>query len=322
MHHYICRYSHPLHPWLYIGRCHGTSFDTTPEINSINPAYNDLLLESEVYYIELNSEDDAKLIERYLKGLFHPYINYGECKYSNEDMARACSIISKKNWIRYKGAVINGPRVNLSKRFVRYSRYTLTPIEHRVLMYILNAAQRETKKNQDIGQYTIYFDLDHFLSKICLSTNNISRSTAIGALLSLSVKRIDMFFLTDTRRIVGFIEKPILKNNIVGVSINQEFAKYCNLDSQITLDYNIIERFSCKYSAKIYEFVLANRKDDSFTWNCNTTTLNIAVRDLSSKMISDIRKSIWEINNKSDVFIDVTFNYRVDFSCRIKRNNI
>lgn len=80
MGHYVYRYIHPDYPWLYVGK---TDDDLTKRIkthqtcstDNIERRYLDLLNESSIYYIELNSSVQTDYVEKMLIDKYKPFLN-------------------------------------------------------------------------------------------------------------------------------------------------------------------------------------------------------------------------------------------------------
>lgn len=80
MGHYVYRYMHPDYPWLYVGK---TDDDLAKRIkthqtcstDNIERKYLDLLNESSIYYIELNSSVQTDYVEKILIDKYKPFLN-------------------------------------------------------------------------------------------------------------------------------------------------------------------------------------------------------------------------------------------------------
>lgn len=80
MGHYVYRYMHPDYPWLYVGKTDNsleTRIRTHNGSNSDNISrdYKELLLESTVYYIELENSLQTTYVEKLLIDKYKPYLN-------------------------------------------------------------------------------------------------------------------------------------------------------------------------------------------------------------------------------------------------------
>lgn len=76
---YVYRYIHPDYPWLYVGKTknlYGRIFthDNIKDDN-IDRQYEELLLESSTYYIELENYEQASMVELYLIDKYKPTLN-------------------------------------------------------------------------------------------------------------------------------------------------------------------------------------------------------------------------------------------------------
>ena len=76
---YVYRYVHPKYPWLYVGktknldsRIRQHDFGKT---DNIDRKYKDLLLESSIYYLELENSTQMTFTELYLIDKYNPYLN-------------------------------------------------------------------------------------------------------------------------------------------------------------------------------------------------------------------------------------------------------
>lgn len=87
---FVYRYAHPDNPWLYVGRtddlksrvlCHDTN-----STDNIDRKYEQMLRESTVYYIELDSKAQSVYVESFLIDKYQPLLNkqgiYDKSRYS------------------------------------------------------------------------------------------------------------------------------------------------------------------------------------------------------------------------------------------------
>ena len=77
---YIYRYMHPDYPWLYVGKNNNelkTRINQHDRSNAdnIDREYKTLLLESTVYYIELDNATQTNYVEQYLIDKYKPFLN-------------------------------------------------------------------------------------------------------------------------------------------------------------------------------------------------------------------------------------------------------
>ena len=80
MGHYVYRYMHPDYPWLYVGKTDGDlakriKTHQTCSTDNIERKYLELLNESSIYYIELNSSVQTDYIEKMLIDKYKPLLN-------------------------------------------------------------------------------------------------------------------------------------------------------------------------------------------------------------------------------------------------------
>lgn len=97
---YVYRYIHPEYPWLYVGktkslesRIRTHDFD---KCDNIDRKYAKLLLESSVYYLELENSTQMSFTELYLIDKYSPYLNKKE-KHNNESQME----LSIPKWKKY-----------------------------------------------------------------------------------------------------------------------------------------------------------------------------------------------------------------------------
>ena len=337
MGYYVYRYIHPLYPWLYVGKCNTNLRERlnkheSDSSDNIDRAHLKELKESSVYFIELDSEEESALVERYLISEHSPTLNirYENITESQKRMAK--ELIQRRNqykpgWVRFERARVYEKRITLGKRFVRMSEYSLTTIEQRAFMYILMKAN-EFRYNGDAGMLTIHFTLDDYFAHVITSRGGQSDRSAINALLSLCCKNIPITTYADKICVLhGFIDKPVIgANRLVGVQLNPLFASYCNMNNNIEYDANVVMKFTHKYSARLYEIMLAYKRDGMQKWTYTERDGNELARMMDTTKRSankSINEAIKEINDVSDINIELSQSViPATFVCTMKNRFI
>lgn len=333
MGYYVYRYIHPLYPWLYVGKCNTNLRERlnkheSDSSDNIDRAHLKELKESSVYFIELDSEDESALVERYLISEHSPMLNVRYENITESQKHKAKELIQRRNqykpgWIKFERSRVYEKRITLGTRFITTSEYSLTTTEQRAFMYILMKAN-EFRCNGDAGMLTIHFTLDDYFAHVITSRGGQSNRSAINALLSLCCKNIPITTSVGKRFILhGFIDKPVIgANRLVGVQLNPLFANYCNMNNNIEYDANIVMKFTHKYSARLYEIILAHKKDGMQTWAYTEYDSNKLVKMMcttkrnSGKSIND---AIKEINDVSDIHIELLQSVTaITFVCTMK----
>ena len=195
MGYYVYRYIHPLHPWLYVGKCNSNLRDRINKHESdpsdnISREHLKELKESTVYFVELDSEAESALVERYLINEHSPVLNIRYESLTVLQQYQAKELIKQHNqyhpgWTRFDRAKIYEKRITLSKQFIKKSRYSFSTVEQRAFMYVLMKAN-EFRYNGDAGMLTIHFSLDDYFAHVITSRGGQSNSSAINALLELA----------------------------------------------------------------------------------------------------------------------------------------
>lgn len=333
MGYYVYRYIHPLYPWLYVGKCNTNLRERlnkheSDSSDNIGRAHLKELKESSVYFIELDSEDESALVERYLISEHSPVLNVRYENITELQKHKAKELIQRRNqykpgWIKFERARIYEKRIALGKRFVKTSEYSLTTIEQRAFMYILMKAN-EFRYNGDAGMLTIHFTLDDYFAHVITSRGGQSNRSAINALLSLCCKNIPITASVGKRFVLhGFIDKPVIgANRLVGVQLNPLFASYCNMNNNIEYDANIVMKFTHKYSARLYEIMLAHKKDGMQKWTYTEYDSNRLTKMMCTTKRNSgksINEAIKEINDVSDIHIELLQNIvPATFVCTMK----
>lgn len=333
MGHYVYRYIHPLHPWLYVGKCNSNLRDRINKHESdpsdnISREHLKELKESTIYFVELDSEAESALVERYLINEHSPMLNVRYEGLTVLQRYQAKELIKRHNqyhpgWTKFDRAKIYEKRITLSKQFIKKSRYSFSTVEQRAFMYILMRAN-EFRYNGDAGMLTVHFSLDDYFAHVITSRGGQSSRSATNALLELACKRIPiMTSVGKEYELRGIIGKPVIgADRIVGVQLNPLFASYCNMTSQIDYNANTVMHFTHKYSARLYEIMLAYKPEGEQKWTYTAYDGNELAKMMattnrnSNKSIND---AIEEINNISDISIELQQNIiPATFVCTMK----
>lgn len=319
MGYYVYRYIHPLCPWLYVGKCNTNLRERlnkheSDSSDNIDRAHLKELKESSVYFIELDSEEESALVERYLISEHSPVLNVRHENITEHQKYKAKELIQRRNqykpgWIKFERSRVYEKRITLGRRFITTSEYSLTTIEQRAFMYILMKAN-EFRYNGDAGMLTIHFTLDDYFAHVITSRGGQSNRSAINALLSLCCKNIPITTSGGKKLVLrGIIDKPAIgANRLVDVQLNPLFASYCNMNNNIEYDANIVMKFTHKYSARLYEIMLSHKKDGMQKWtysehyNGELAEMMCTTKRNSGKPINE---AIKEINDISDINIEL-----------------
>ena len=215
-------------------------------------------------------------------------------------------------WTRFDRAKIYEKRITLSKRFIKNSRYSFSTVEQRAFMYVLMKAN-EFRYNGDAGMLTIHFSLDDYFAHVITSRGGQSNRSAINALLELACKRIPIITSAGKEyELHGIVDKPVIgADRIVGVQLNPLFASYCNMTSQIDYNANTVMHFTHKYSARLYEIMLAYKPEGEQKWTYTAYDGNELAKMMATtnrNSNKSINEAIEEINNISDINIELQQN--------------
>lgn len=322
MGYYVYKYVHPLHPWLYVGKCNSNLKDRLDKhlsdpSDNIPRKYKKLLEESNIFYLELNTEDETRAIESYLINTFKPMLNTRSGSVERLNSVTVYQILNRTNWQRFDEKNNPAKFVNLSWRFITTTNYVFTLSEQRTFMYILGLLNNpSTQLNGYVGRLPIRFNVNDYFNNVITSRGGNSRRVAVNALYGLASKKITFKKTTgEFSNFIGVLDGIRLDGNTVIITLNPQFAAFCNLQHTVRYNATLVSQFNCKYSPRIYEFLLANRERGDQHWTADSYGIGIHANDLSDNVKKELQKAVNEINEKSDIYVELRLNYFVYFAC-------
>lgn len=316
---YVYKYCHPLIPWLYVGKCNANLKDRisrheSDPTDNIDRKHLNVLKASKIYFMEFESEEQTAIVERYLINTYCPKLNVRKEAQNIKDQNTALDLLFRqgRKWQYFTHDTLQF-RVRLSSRFIKYTSYTFTQVEQRVFMYILYLVEQDKFKYHDeVGMLTLQFNLKDYVNYISNSRGGNTKRNAVNALFQLACKMIPYTAPNGCETTIkGIIEAPkIAPDGIVSVAITPDFSAFCNLTTKIEYNSKYVYSFTRKYSARLYEYLLASKEPGEQEWTVDVDNFaDVSVWDIlgikQHIIAQPLIDSINEITAKSDISVKV-----------------